>query len=298
MKKWILALSVGLMALSVSAQQELTIVNTGSKGGGFFIETNAYTQDLTATGEFKIDYINPGNLCAALAIVNKVDKNTPVLFPWDSTFEAGTRMQKTCPLTFTADELIVVKYDVYRICSAKPELNLTRLLEPGASFKIGHTVPNNLFDQTINEGLNKSFKTNHKSILFSTGNSSTITAMANGEIDYGIIESKLASKFVKSGAGQCFARLSTDQVDGFVPLAAKDPTNKKLQVGYYVIYLLKNATHAQREKIKLALQKVHSTPESNTYKIWDGIGMKFIWDTKFSAFVPEWEDSVNIFIEK
>jgi hypothetical protein len=60
-----------------------------------------------------------------------------------------------------------------------------------------------------------------------------------------------------------------------------------------VLFILKNATDAQRNKIQAAMKAVHQNPNSNTAKIWEGSGMKFEWDTKMSTFNQDWEDSVN-----
>lgn len=292
MKKLLALVAFAIMSLAATAQ-DMTIVNTGSKTGGFYLETNAFSQDLQ--NEFKIDYINPGPGCLAIAVVNKVDKNMPVLFPWDTSFEGPARSQGTCPVKFTEKELIRVHYDSFYICSAKPEMNADRLVAAGSSYRIGHTNPASVMVNSITKGINASFKTNHKPVHFAVGSPSTITALLNGEVDYGIIESKLARKFAQSGNGTCMYRMDTSSSDSLIPLAAKDLSNKNLKVGYYVTFILKNATDAQRTKIRAAMKAAQLNPNSNTAKIWEGSGMKFEWDTKMSTFNQEWEDSVKSF---
>lgn len=292
MKKLIVLIAVATMTLTAAAQ-DIVIVNTGSKTGGFYLETSALAQDLQ--NQFKIDYINPGPGCVALAVVNKLDKNMPVLFPYDSSWEGPARSQGTCPLTFTEKEVIRVHYDSFYVCSAKSEMNADRLIAAGSSHRIGHTNPPSVMVNSIVNGINKSFKTTHKPVHFAAGSPSTITALLNGEVDYGIIESKLARKFAQSG-GTCMYQMNTASVDAsLIPLAAKDLANKNLKMGYYVTFLLKNATDAQRNKIQAAMKAAHLNPNSNTAKIWEGSGMRFDWNTKMSTFNQEWEDSVKSF---
>jgi hypothetical protein len=291
MKKLLALVAFATMTLAAAAQ-DITIVNTGSKTGGFYLETSALTQDLQ--NQFKIDYINPGSGCLATAVIDKIDKNMPVLFPWAGDIDAGIRKQGSCNImTFTEKELIRVHYDSYYICSAKPEMNAARLVTAGSSYRIGHAIPASVMVNSINNGINASFKTAHKPVHFAAGSPSTITAMLNGEVDYGIIESKLARKFAQSGNGTCMYRMSTASADALIPIAAKDLANKNLKVGYYVLFILKNATDAQRNKIQAAMKAAHQNPNSNTAKIWEGSGMQFDWNTKMSTFNQEWEDSVN-----
>jgi len=292
MKKLLALFAVAIMTFSAAAQN-ITIVNTGSKTGGFYLETNAFSQDLQ--NEFKIDYINPGQSCLAIDIVNKVDKNIPVLFLWETNFEGTARRHSTCPVKFTEKELIRVHYDAFYICSAKPEMNADRLIAAGSSYKIGHPIPAGVMANSITKGINASFKTSHKPVFYADGASSIITAMLNGEVDYGMLSSKQAVKFAQSGHGTCMYRMDTSSADTSIPLAAKDLANKNIRAGYYVAFILKNATDAQRAKIQTAIKNAHLNPNSNTAKIWEGTRVKFEWDTKMSTFNQEWEDSVKSF---
>jgi len=292
MKKILALFAVAIMTLSAAAQN-ITIINTGAKTGGFYLETSALAQDLQ--NEFKIDYINPGQSCLAIDIVNKVDKNIPVLFLWETNFEGTARRHGTCPVKFTEKELIRVHYDAFYICSAKPEMNADRMVVVGSSYKIGHPIPAGVMANSITKGINASFKTSHKPVFYADGASSIITAMLNGEVDYGMLSSKQAVKFAQSGHGTCMYRMDTSSADTSIPLAAKDLDNKNLRIGYYVAFILKNATDAQRNKIQTAIKNAHLNPNSNTAKVWEGTRVKFEWDTKMSTFNQEWEDSVKSF---
>jgi hypothetical protein len=302
MRKLVIATAIVAASMTAMAADKLdmTIINTGAKAGGFFAESMGANLDLTKTGKYNINYINPGNVCAAVSMINAADKKTPIMFPWDSTLDAGSRAQNSCSLKVDASEIIRVNLDVYQVCSSKPEMTVEKFTQSGSSWKIGHIIPANLWPRVIGEGLNPTFHSNNKPVFFAVGSSGTIAALANGEIDYGIIESKMARKFVRSGAGKCFARLGIEKhADGMVPIAAADPANKNLRVGYYIIFAVKNATPEQLAQIKKDFKVAQDDETSETAKIWAGSGIKFDWSTKTNAeFGPQWEESVQSFIQK
>lgn len=295
--KYMVAALLASSAMMASAQsvQELTIVNTGSKGGGFFLESNSFSQDLERTGKYKVNFINPGNACIAAAAVNKTQG--PVLFPWESGIEAVGRSNNNPACTFLpleASKIVRIHYDVFQVCSASASMNQEKLLTRGSSYKIGHTTPPSMFISAV-AGMNKSFGTAHSPILYVNGSSSSIVALTNGEIDYAFIESKLARQYVKSG-GNCFAQMSTQSDNPkLVPLAKLDPANKSLQLGYYVTFILLNADTATFAKIKNDLQAAQLDPSSFTYKVWDTSGMKFDWSVP-KDFDKEFEYTVRNFM--
>jgi hypothetical protein len=293
-------LSIGLVsiifALPVAADSrpELAIINTGSKGGGFFMESNGFALDLA--NKFNVEYINPGNACVAASAISKLEKKKPVLFPWDSSYEAAGREQNTCPMTFTQAELIRVHYDAFTVCSKNPAMTAQEFIKRGNSMKIGIVNPSNVFVNTVS-AVNTSFGTMHKAVHYSTSSGALVAALENGEVDYGIIESKVARQIMKSGH-TCHWSLSKSDGTGLPGLAARDPANKKLQAGYFVTFILKNATPEIRQQVRTTMEQAHTVPGTNTYRIWNESGMKFTWDPTLSTFGPAWEDSVKMYLDK
>lgn len=296
MKKLLLLIAAVSMSMAVSAQ-DLFIVNSGSKAGGWFAETTAYHEDLKTLYN-RIDYINAGPGCVALNVIQKLDKNIPVLFPWDSTYESSGRKTNTCSVTFEEKELLRTHFDAWYICSFNKEMTAARLVTAGSSLKIGTQNPASMHSNFVNNGLNASFATMHKAVPFPTGSSAIITALSNGEIDYGIIESKAAGNINKSGNGSCMYRLDTTSNNSAIALAAMDPSNKNLKMGYEVVFLLRNATPEQRTRIQTAMKNAHADPTSFIAKLWQVANPKFNWDTKINTYNKIWEDSVKALDQK
>ena len=76
-----------LFSISASAA-DLTILNSGSKTGGFSMQSTAYSTDLAK--EYNIKLVNPGDRCVALGSLLPKIKG-PVLMPWASDYEAVGR---------------------------------------------------------------------------------------------------------------------------------------------------------------------------------------------------------------
>lgn len=281
-------------SLGFAQSQKLVIINAGSKGGGFFMETSAFSKDLAK--DFDIEYINPGNYCVAQGILNKLPKNQPAVVIWDSSYEAAGRENKTCPMQFETRELLRTHYDSFQICSKRETRTGYAFTRRDAEYKVGYVNPANIFTNNL-KAVNQSFGTKHKAVQYASGTPAVIAALNNGEIDYGYVESKSARPFVKAG-GTCSFNLDTvSSGAGLEPLAAKDTKNTKLKLGYYVLLVAKNADDATISKIKTGMQRAHQDPNSATFKIWDGSGMKFTWENG-ASFTPSWEQSVTQYLDK
>ena len=88
MKKLLVAFVIALFSTSALAAEKLTILNSGSKTGGFSMQSQAYATDLA--GLYDVDLINPGDRCVALgSLLPKI--TGPVLMPWASDYEAVGR---------------------------------------------------------------------------------------------------------------------------------------------------------------------------------------------------------------
>ncbi len=289
MKKLLVSI-MAFVALGAAAQpKELTVLNTGSKTGYFFVQTNAYAQDLSA--KFKVDFVNPGQYCAAYAALQKM--TTPVLFPWAGDFEAAGRDGKGCA-TIPVDGAKVVKYyrDTFQICSAKPEMTAERFIKRGESLRVGHSTPNYSFAAAITQGVNKSFGTSHNPIHYVDGGGAVKTALLNKEVDYVLIPPKFAREAVQTGQAKCFYVMGRESEDGLIPLAAKDPSNKKLVVASDTIWYVYNAAAATVKEVKATLRALHADPASNIAKATKTDGPTN-WDKTSAAIKEDWEDSVT-----
>ena len=56
MKKLLASIMSFLVFGAMAQTKDLTVLNTGSKTGYFFVQSNAYAQDLSA--KFKVDFVN------------------------------------------------------------------------------------------------------------------------------------------------------------------------------------------------------------------------------------------------
>lgn len=289
MKKLLVSI-MAFVALGAAAQQkELTVLNTGSKTGYFFVQSNAYAQDLSV--KFKVEFVNPGQYCAAYAALQKM--TGPVLFPWAGDFEAAGRDGKGCA-TIPVDGAKVVKYyrDTFQICSAKPEMTAERFIKRGESLRVGHSTPSFAFANAINQGINKSFGTSHTPIQYSDGGGAVKAALLNKEVDYVLIAPKFAREAVASGQAKCFYVMGRESEDGLIALAAKDPTNKKLVVASDTVWFVYNADSKQVQEIKSALRTLHSDQNSNISKA-TKTDSPTNWDKTSAAIKDDWEDSVT-----
>jgi hypothetical protein len=290
MMKKILVSIMAVTAFTASAQtKELTVLNTGSKTGYFFVQSNAYSMDLA--NKFKVNFVNPGQYCAAYAALQKM--TGPVLFPWAGDFEAAGRDGKGCA-TVPVESTKIVKYyrDTYQICSAKPEMTAERFIKKGESHRVGHTTPNYSFAAAITQGVNKSFGTSHSPIHYVDGGGAVKTALLNKEVDYVLIPPKFAREAVQAGQAKCFYVMGRESEDGLIPLAAKDPSNKKLVVASDTIWYVYNADTATVKEVKATLRALHADPVSNITKATKTDGSTN-WEKSPTSIKEDWEDSVN-----
>ena len=88
MKNLLVAFSIALFSTTAFAAEKLTILNSGSKTGGFSMQSQAYSTDLASS--YDVNLVNPGDRCVALgSLLPKIDG--PVLMPWASDYEAVGR---------------------------------------------------------------------------------------------------------------------------------------------------------------------------------------------------------------
>ena len=287
-KKLMILLTLIIATFSVANaknKSNLTVLNTGSKTGGFSQQSLAYYMDLAKMkGDFNtIQLVNPGNRCVAMnAILLKLEG--PVLFPWGSDMEA----EKRCDTSFNVASAKIVRFveKFQYLCQVDPKLDVTK-----NSGRIGHRLPlNGSYSKTV-KAVNNSFGTKHKNIAYDGWGNAKI-ALLNGEIDYAIV-SPPGNAQIEAEGGTC-RKLSRDKASLF----ALDGKNKDLVSSNIDVWIALNMTAEQANDLSKKLKKIHyecDTAISKWQKGCDSKGTALL----FSEFdidkthLIRWNDSVR-----
>ena len=285
MKKFVIILAA-LAVTGLALATDLTILNTGSKTGGFSIEANAYAKDLSKGQTVK--FVSPGQYCAAHAILSKT--TTPILFPWASDFEAAGRDGFGCA-TVEFKDAQVVRYnsDSMRVCSLDTAFTAEGFIKKGVGYKVGHTTPDYAFSRAV-QAVNKSFGTKHRPVTYN-GTGDIKTALINGEINYGFFTAKWVKEITEVG-GKCHYVMNFAGADGLPGLNSKDPVNRFLTVGYDTVWLMFNSDDKVVAQIKSALMSAHSDANSSINTVTHNT-LKIDWNQTTADVRSSWEKSVN-----
>lgn len=178
-KTYITAALATLALTSSAAAEDLTILNSGSKTGGFSMQSTAYSTDLA--NKYNITLVNPGDRCVALgSLLPKIDG--PVLMPWASDYEAVGR-DGGC-VTFDVTQAHVLRYD------SAPLFVCTRGGDIAKdSGRVAHTVPVDGPLYRVVKEFNNEFGTDHKPVVYD-GSGDARLALINGEVDYALLSKK------------------------------------------------------------------------------------------------------------
>jgi hypothetical protein len=273
-----------------NAKDDLTVLNTGSKTGGFSQQSLAYYTDLSRMKEDfgVVNLVNPGNKCVAVkSLLPKIDG--PVLFPWGSDMEAQQRTDKGCGATVDITNGTVVRFveKFQYLCQANGKLDITR-----NNGKIGYNASAAALPKTI-AATNDSFGRNHKKVGYD-GWGAAIIALLNNEVDY-IIVSPPGNAQVEAKGGSCMPLSS-----GADSLFAKDTKNKNadLVASNIDAWLVLNVTDAEANALTDKLRKIHfecDTAISTWQKGCDSKGTA-IQNSEFDinkSHFTRWENSVN-----
>lgn len=283
--KKLMVAAIASVAMCASAM-DLMILNTGSKTGGFSVESAAYAQDLAKA--HKVDFVSPGQFCAAYGVLTKT--TTPVLFPWASDFEALGRDGKGCAtLSVKPEQIVRSNLDPMYVCSMKPAFTAKAFVQPGASSRVGHTTPAFAFSRVV-QAVNESFKTTHKSVVYD-GTGSAKVALYNGEIDYGFFSAKWV-KEIEENKGQCHYVLSDKDSKGYPALSKLDTKNPRLYSGYATLWVLLNADAKTTQSIRQQIRELHADPASAIQRATHGT-LDIDWDKDKSAVIADWERAVG-----
>ena len=285
MKKVMLALAA-VAAFGSAIAADVTVLNTGSKTGGFSVESGAYAKDL-AQGR-SVEFVSPGQYCAAYAIVSKA--TTPMLFPWASDFEAAGRDGAGCA-TVAFKDAQVVRYnsDSMRVCSVDKAFTAEGFIKKGSGAKVGHTTPDYAFARAV-RAVNESFGTQHKPVTYN-GTGDLKTALINGEVNYGFFTAKWVKEIVAAG-GACHYVMNSAGADGLPGLNAKDPNNRFLTVGYDTVWLMINADEATVAKVKADMMAAHANTNSAINTATNNT-LKIDWNQSPADIRSSWEKAVG-----
>ena len=264
---------------------EFTVLNTGSKTGGFGVESNAYQQDLAKAN--KIEYVSPGQYCAAYNILSKM--TTPVLFPWANDWEAMGRDGKGCAtMKFKPEQIVRFNTDPMFVCSLKSEFTRAGFTERGRGYRVGHTAPDFAYRRTV-LAVNESFGTQHKPVTYD-GSGAVKTALLNGEVDYALLSTKFVGE-IESAKGTCHYTMSSQERLGKPGIGKLDPKNKRLLLGNTTLWLMFNVDAKTALAVKSQLEAIHADPSSAINKAMPA-GLTIDWKQSTDSIITDWNQSV------
>ena len=86
--------------------------------------------------------------------------------------------------------------------------------------------------------------------------------------------------------------MGKESEDGLIPLASRDPANKKLVVASDTVWFVYNADAKQIQELKATLRTLHADQNSNISKA-TKTDSPTNWDKTSAAIKDDWEDSVT-----
>jgi len=231
-----------LFSISASAA-DLTILNSGSKTGGFSMQSTAYSTDLAK--EYNIKLINPGDRCVALGSLLPKIKG-PVLMPWASDYEAVGR-NGGC-VKFDINTAIILRYDSAPlfVCTRGGDIRKD-------AGKVGHTVPVDGPLARVVKEISKEFGIEHKAVVYD-GSGDARLALINGELDYALLSKKHT----------LVAKEADPTIKCDISLASGGPNslpaetgNPKLAFGWDMTWMALNMSQAQANKLQQVMMQKH-----------------------------------------
>ena len=273
-------LIIGAILLSTSAiADSLTILNSGSKTGGFSMQSTAYSQDLA--DEFNVTLVNPGDRCVALGnLLPKIDG--PVLMPWASDYEAVGR-DGAC-VTYDINQGTVVRYDTSPVYVCSRGGNISK-----DSGKVAHTVPADGPLARVILEFNNEFGTSHTPVVYD-GSGDARLAIINGEVDYALLSKKHTGIVIEADPSiNCDVSLAAS---GLNSLPASTG-NEKIAFGFDTVWIIINADSDLTDKIKMSMMENHLNCES-AIGTWSKCNttLNSRWDLTAEEVNKNWETMV------
>ena len=273
-------LIIGAILFSTSAiADSLTILNSGSKTGGFSMQSTAYSQDLA--DEFNVTLVNPGDRCVALGnLLPKIDG--PVLMPWASDYEAVGR-DGAC-VTYDINQGTVVRYDTSPVYVCSRGGNISK-----DSGKVAHTVPADGPLARVILEFNNEFGTSHTPVVYD-GSGDARLAIINGEVDYALLSKKHTGIVIEADPSiNCDVSLAAS---GLNSLPASTG-NEKIAFGFDTVWIIINADSDLTDKIKMSMMENHLNCES-AIGTWSKCNttLNSRWDLTAEEVNKNWETMV------
>ena len=243
MKNLLVAFSIALFSTTAFAAEKLTILNSGSKTGGFSMQSQAYSTDLA--GSYDVDLLNPGDRCVALgSLLPKI--NGPVLMPWASDYEAVGR-DGGC-VKFDINSAITLRYD------SAPLFVCTRGgFISKDSGRVAHTVPADGPLARVVKEFNNQWGTDHKPVVYD-GSGDARLALINGEVDYALLSKKHVLVVTETDPAITCEQSLASVGENSLPQMTGNP---KLAFGWDMTWMALNMTQEQADGLKLRMMEKH-----------------------------------------
>ena len=272
MKNLLVAFSIALFSTTAFAADKLTILNSGSKTGGFSMQSQAYSTDLASS--YDVNLVNPGDRCVALgSLLPKIDG--PVLMPWASDYEAVGR-DGGC-VKFDINDAITLRYD------SAPLFVCTRGgFISKDSGRVAHTVPADGPLARIVQEFNNQWGTTHKPVVYD-GSGDARLALINGEVDYALLSKKHVMVVTETDPAITCEQSLASVGENSLPQMTGNP---KLAFGWDMTWMALNMTQEQADGLKLRMMENHLNCDS-------AIGT---WTKCNSVYTTRWdltEDEIN-----
>lgn len=280
MKKLVIAAAVALFSTTAIAADKLTIINSGSKTGGFSMQSTAYSTDLADT--YDINLVNPGDRCVALgSLLPKIDG--PVLMPWASDYEAVGR-DGGC-VKFDINNAITLRYDSAPLFVCTRGGNVAK-----DSGRVAHTVPVDGPLARVVKEFNNEFGTTHKPVVYD-GSGDARLALINGEVDYALLSKKHV--LVVTAADKAITCEQSLASAGPNSLPAQTG-NPKLAFGWDMTWMALNMTPAQADSLKMRMMEKHldCTTAIGTWSKCNTV-YNTSWDLTTDEINSRWEPMVE-----
>lgn len=267
---------------TVGFAAELTILNSGSKTGGFSMQSTAYQQDLT--GAYGVTLVNPGDRCVALGSLLP-NISGPILMPWASDYEAVGRDGGCVTFDITDPAVHVLRYDsapLY-VCTRGGDIRAD-------SGRVAHTVPVDGPLAAVVREFNTEFGTDHSPVVYD-GSGDARLALINGEVDYALLSKKHVLVVTEADAAiTCDTSLASAGPNSL----PAETGNQKLAFGWDMVWLAINMTEAEAMELQRNMMMSHLDC-SSAIGTWTKCNTVYTtnWNLTLDEVVGRWEPMVK-----
>lgn len=280
MIKTLLTAATVALATTAAFANDLTILNSGSKTGGFSMQSTAYSQDLA--GAYNVTLVNPGDRCVALGSLLP-NISGPVLMPWASDYEAVGR-DGGC-VTFDVTSAHVLRYDsapLY-VCTRGGDIRAD-------SGRVAHTVPVDGPLATLVRELNTQFGTDHSPVVYD-GSGDARLALINGEVDFALLSKKHVLVVTEADSAiTCDTSLASAGPNSL----PAETGNQALAFGWDMPWLALNMDATQAAELQRNMMMSHLNC-STAIGTWTKCNSVYTtrWDLTVDEVVQRWEPMVK-----